>query len=313
MRFTTQSMFEIINILKEKLDNLDAKGVVEFEVLDPDAATSTYSGNKVLLNSEEFIYRGYKNWVDLAQILYVKMLTPKKSKDATITMRFEKLSSDSFHSADASKEEKYGVESIFSEIHKLEDASFIYHYTQALKNVNINNRKRVLNLGINSGDEFDAIKMMLGDFEDMELVGVDYCESAIKVAKEKFRGENVTLYQHDINELDTLELGKFDLIISIGTLQSSNLNFKPLFMSIIQNYLKPDGAVILGFPNCRWIDGENIYGARVKNYPYSEMGLLYQDAMFCKKYLQQKKFRVTLTGKDYIFLTATSFNKIGCF
>ncbi|MGE4473070.1 MAG: methyltransferase, partial [Sulfuricurvum sp.] len=30
-----------------------------------------------------------------------------------------------------------------------------------------------------------------------------------------------------------------------------------------------------------------------------------KDIYYCKKYLQQKKFRVTLTGKDYLFLTAT--------
>jgi len=120
---------------------------------------------------------------------------------------------------------------------------------------------------------------------------------------------NIEFYTHDINNLNSLNLGKFDLIISIGTLQSSNLEFNPLFMSIVQNQLKKDGAMILGFPNCRWLDGEMIYGARVKNYPFSEMGLLYKDVIFCKKYLQQKKFRVTITGKDYIFLTATSIRK----
>jgi hypothetical protein len=77
-------------------------------------------------------------------------------------------------------------------------------------------------------------------------------------------------------------------------------------MQIVQNYLKKDGSMILGFPNCRWIDGEMVYGAKAKNYSFSEMSLLYKDVIFCKKYLQQKKFRVTITGKDYIFLTATS-------
>ena len=51
--------------------------------------------------------------------------------------------------------------------------------------------------------------------------------------------------------------------------------------------------------------GELIYGAKVPNYEYSEMGVLYSDVIYCKKHLQQKKFRVTLTGKDYLFLTGT--------
>jgi hypothetical protein len=79
-------------------------------------------------------------------------------------------------------------------------------------------------------------------------------------------------------------------------------------MDLVQNYLEKDSAIILGFPNSRWIAGEMVYGAKAPNYAMSEMSLLFNDVMFCKKYLQQKKYRVTITGKHYLFLTAT---KIG--
>ncbi|SFV57151.1 hypothetical protein MNB_SM-4-929 [hydrothermal vent metagenome] len=174
----------------------------------------------------------------------------------------------------------------------------------------LDTRIRILNLGVNSGDEFEAIISLSKNISNLELVGIDYCPSAINTAKDMFKEyTNISFYTHDINNLESLNLGKFDLIISIGTLQSSNLEFNPLLMSIVQNQLRKDGAMILGFPNCRWIDGEMIYGARVKNYAFSEMGLLYKDVIFSKKYLQQKKYRVTITGKDYIFLTATSISK----
>ena len=183
-------------------------------------------------------------------------------------------------------------------------------YLKALQNVDINKRTRILNLGVNSGDEFDIILEYASNFKNLELVGIDYCASAVKEAKEKFHEySNIDIFLHDINELNSLNFEKLDLIISIGTLQSSNLEFNKLLMSIVQNQLKREGAMILGFPNCRWIDGEMIYGARVKNYAFSEMGLLFKDVIFAKKYLQQKKFRVTITGKDYIFLTATSIVK----
>jgi len=309
MDFKAETMLEIINILTKALESMIAKEVLEFNILNPDIVTSTYSGNIIKVDDEDFIYRGYKAWIDLSQILYCKMLTPIMLSETIVTIRFEKLNSDSFHKSDASKEEKYGTNSIFSEIHKMQEPSFINYYIQALKNVNVNNRLRILNLGVNSGDEFEIIKQYSDNFKNLELIGIDYCPSAIEEAEKKVNDTNVTFYTHDINSLNQLNLGEFDLIISIGTLQSSNLNFNQLFMSIVQNHLKKDGAMILGFPNCRWIDGETIYGARVKNYPFSEMGLLYKDAIFCKKYLQQKKFRVTLTGKDYIFLTATSIRK----
>jgi len=309
--FTTMQMIDIIPILQENLKNLQPKEKVQFEVINPDVATSIYSGTKLHINNKEYIYRSYKSWLDLAQSLNCRMLTPKVASEYSIIMTYELLNPDvSFHTQEIQKEEKYGQESIFSQIHKNEESSFLFHYIQALNNVNLPKRHRILNLGVNSADEFEVIQQYTPNFKELELVGIDYCSSAISAAQEKFAHcKNIQFIECDINALNELELQKFDLIISIGTLQSSNLEFNKLFMSIVQNQLKREGALILGFPNCRWIDGEMIYGARVKNYSFSEMGLLYKDAIFAKKYLQQKKFRVTLTGKDYIFLTATSIRK----
>lgn len=311
LTFFKQSLHDIINILSSRIEVLDYKEILEFKVLNPDKETSIYSGNIITINNQEYIYRGYKEWLDLAHILKCKMLTPVAIDENLVLIRYEKLNEDvSFHKNSDTAESKYGTDSIFSQIHKNEEPSFLHYYKQALQNVNVNKRIRILNLGVNSGDEFELIAKHTSNFENLELVGIDYCSSAIDEANEKFSDyENVRFYTHDINDLESLELGRFDLIISIGTLQSSNLEFNPLFMSIVQNQLNKDGAMILGFPNCRWLDGEMIYGARVKNYPFSEMGLLYKDVIFCKKYLQQKKFRVTITGKDYIFLTATSIRK----
>lgn len=311
LNFTNQTMTQIIPILQSEIDAINTKEIVEFEVLNPDMASSTYAGNIIIIENREYIYRGYKSWVDLAQLLHCRMLTPLLTSQHLISIRFEKLNADeSFHKSIINKEEKYGTESIFSQIHKNEEPAFIFYYLQALKNVNINKRFRILNLGVNSGDEFELIQHYANNFHDLELIGIDYCSSAIDTAKEKFKEQtNISFYTHDINDLASLGLGEFDLIISIGTLQSSNLEFNPLFMSIVQNHLKKDGAMILGFPNCRWVDGEMIYGAKVKNYPFSELGLIYKDVIFCKKYLQQKKYRVTITGKEYIFLTATSIRK----
>ncbi|MBP6714629.1 MAG: methyltransferase domain-containing protein, partial [Aliarcobacter sp.] len=203
---------------------------------------------------------------------------------------------------------KYGENSTFFRINKNEEPSFLYAYSNALKNVKIEEKRNILNLGINKADEFDVIKKLVDEetLNQMNLVGIDYSKSAIEYSKTKFSEDNFVFYNHDINKLDELNLKKADLLISIGTLQSSSLNFKLLFMDLIQNYLEDKGSIILGFPNCRWINGEMIYGAKAANYSYSEQSVLYKDVYFCKKYLQQKKYRVTLTGKNYLFLTATS-------
>jgi len=298
-------MQEILPILQKKLipDNF-----LTFSILDPDLGEG-YAGNEIRIEDKIYLHRGYKAWTDLAELLLCQMLTPIEGEYPLVTLRFKKLETqNSFHLDTASpKKEKYGVDSHFSSIHKMEEPAFLYYYTQALNNAKLPERTRVLNLGINTGDEFYVIKNTLDakKYKNMELVGIDHSKTAITYAKTCFKEENVKLYSHDINELNTLDLGKFDLLISIGTLQSPSINFKPFFMSLVQNYLEKDAAIILGFPNSRWVGGEMIYGAKAPNYVMSEMSLLYNDVIFCKKYLQQHKYRVTLTGKQYIFLTAT--------
>ncbi len=236
----------------------------------------------------------------------MKMLTPIKKDENHTILIFKKLNrNNSFHKVKKDSE-KYGIDSEFFTIDKTLQFSFLYHYQKALEFIDIKNKTRVLNLGINKGDEFTVIQNMLSlvEFNAKEFVGIDYSKTAIEYAQKDFKQENIEFVCHDINELDSLKLNPFDLIISIGTLQSSNINFNSTFMSIYQSYLKKDGAIILGFPNCRWIDGEMIYGASAPNYNFNEMSLVLKDIHFCKKYLQQKGYRVVITGKDYLFLTA---------
>ena len=305
-KFTNESMLVIISYLEKELQNKDE---ILFEVLNPDVNIDIYAGEILKIENKEFIYRSYKSWCDLAELLFCKMLISSITLN-TVVIKLQKLNkNDSFHKdLNDEKNEKYGEKSTFFRINKNEEPAFLYAYMNALKNVKIEEKTNILNLGINKADEFEIIKEMVNEdiFKQMNFVGVDYSLSAIDFAKKRFPYENFNFFNHDINKLNELNLKRSDLIISIGTLQSSSLNFKLLFMDLIQNYLEDKGSIILGFPNCRWINGEMIYGAKAANYSYSEQSVLYKDVYFCKKYLQQKKYRVTLTGKNYLFLTATS-------
>ena len=288
-KFINTNMMDIFDILSSEIKNTNIGEIVQFQI------------------KEEGV--DYKIWLDLSHLLFCKMLTPIVD-GIMLTMRFKKLNiAESFHNDDTTIESKYGVTSTFATIDKNNQPAFLVHYLKALKNVKVDTRIRILNLGVNIGEEFEVLKNYSKNFENLELVGIDYCSSAIEEAKKNFNDENISFLVGDINDLESLNLGTFDLIISIGTLQSTNLDFNKVFMNIVQNYLKKDGSMILGFPNCRWIDGEMIYGGMVKNYNFSELSLVFKDVNYCKKYLQQKKFRVTITGKDYIFLTATSIRK----
>ncbi len=305
-KFINETMYEIVLYFENELKLQDE---IFVEVLNPDLQINHYAGEKISIDNEDFIYRSYKSWSDLAELLFCKFFIIEL-KDNTVVLKFKKLDRiDSFHKdINDERNEKYGEDSIFFRINKNEEPSFFYAYLNALKNVNIIDKKNILNLGINKADEFEVIKNLVDKniLDEINFVGVDYSKSAIEYSKNRFPQENLTFYNQDINKLNELNLKKADLLISIGTLQSSGLNFKLLFMDLIQNYLEDKGSIILGFPNCRWMDGEMIYGAKAANYSYSEQSVLYKDVYFCKKYLQQKKYRVTLTGKNYLFLTATS-------
>lgn len=289
IKLDTKNMIECYLILKDEIEKLEDGDILEFEIKNENV--------------------DFKAWVDLSQILFCKLFIPE-IVSTNLLIRFKKLhKAKSFHNENIDIEEKYGSKSIFATIDKNQHPAYLVHYLKALENVKLDTRVRILNLGVNSGEEFEVIKKYSKNFKNLELVGVDYCSSAIEKAKKSFEDTNIFFLEGDITKLEELNLGQFDLIISIGTLQSSNLDFNKIFMNIVQNYLKKDGAMILGFPNCRWIDNEMIYGAMAKNYNFSELSLLFKDVNYCKKYLQQKKFRVTITGKDYIFLTATSIRK----
>lgn len=298
--FINETVFEVYIILKNEIEKLNPNESVCFEIINPDIEANE--------SNIKPIFKGYKALTNLAEILYCKMLTPKLINDTTVQIIFKKLNTDvSFHCNSDNNSEKYGKDSLFFTIEKNSEPSFVVPYIQALKRVKLEKKFRVLNLGINSGDEFEIITEVFKNINHIEFVGIDYCQSAIDVAIERFKDkDNFKFYAHNINKLEELNLGKFDLIITIGTLQSSNLDFKLTFMNFIQNYLQKEGALILGFPNCRWIDSEMIYGAKMPNYSFSEMTLLYKDVYFCKKYLQQKKFQVMITGKEYVFLSATA-------
>jgi len=293
-QFTTHSLLTIHQWLEKELIQ---KKQLQFIVPNPDSSTSAI---------------GYKAWTNLAELHFCKILTPKIVSADTIELTFQKLNlNDSFHNDKVlDKREKYGRDSKFFTINKNSEPTFLLAYKRALESVKVATRKEVLNLGVNKADEFELIQELIDDtsFQKINFRGVDHSASTIEFAKERFPQQNFHFYQHDINLLDELKLPKSDLIISIGTFQTPEINYKPFLMSLVQNHLTPNGAFILGFPNARWIDGELVYGAKAPNYPYSEMSLLFNDVIFTKKYLQQKKFRVTITGREYIFITATKIN-----
>ncbi len=310
-RFTVERLFEIVGWLRTEVEKRSVGDSLYFEAPDPDLGAGRYAGEA----AEEFRHRGYGAWLELAESFGCRLLTPRfvEGKPGMLQLGFQKLDPGlSFHDAapggdETDVREKYGAQSEFSRISKLENPAFLLTFIEAIDRVGVRKGASVLNLGINTGDEFQLLKHSLGSerFSGLTLLGIDHCRSAIDTARQRFPGPRHRFECIDINELGRVNLPRFDLIMSVGTLHSPGIkDSKQLLMDLVQNHLEPEGSVILGFPNCRWFDGEVLYGARTKNYREPELSLLFKDVDFAKRYLLQHKFRVTITGKTYVCLTA---------
>ena len=85
------------NILPILQNALKTNVSVSFDILDPDLGDG-YAGTLLQINEKSYIYRGYKAWTDLAELLMCKMLTPQKSSYPLVTLCFQKLETkSSFH------------------------------------------------------------------------------------------------------------------------------------------------------------------------------------------------------------------------
>ncbi len=305
MIFGTTSMLEILHTLRAKVTSCTPGDILSFHAPDPDGCMGCYAGEIFTVDDTPYRHHSWHSWDRLAQLLGCRMLTPHPATPPLVTVRLQKLDpTQSFH---RSSEAKYATTSLFARIDKREEPDFLYHYLQALDEVKFRTRNRILDLGVSRGDELGVILEGI-DGDTPEMIGIDLDPTAIEAARTHY--PDATFYCHDIHDLDSLDLGRIDLLITIGTLQSPAIETKPLIMDLVQHRLTETGALILGFPASRWIDGELLPGAHAPHYAFAESSLLIKDIYWIKKYLQQHRYRVRIFGQSYWFLVATRILRV---
>lgn len=297
--FRREPLLEIIRWMQGEL----AAGtpLIELAVLDPDRARGRYAGEVV----DGCVHRPYRVWVELADRLALRMLTPRVSdagalaEEPFVVLRFEALDPRERLRPTGDPTERYGVDSPFARVSKHEDPGFVLDLADAIARTRLAGNARVLDLGCNTGDEL-ALLRELG-LRDARFVGVDHSASAIAEARVRFPDDE--FHVADLANLESLNLGRFDLVISIGTLQSPGVDDREIVRRVVQDHLAPKGSVILGLPNCRYIDGEIEHGARIKNLREPELGLLIRDATYYRRYLHQHGKQVFVTGHHDLLVT----------
>jgi SAM-dependent methyltransferase len=295
LTFRAEPLIDILPVLRRALH---AEGEVSFRVPDPDLGVGLYAGE--VIAGSDAIHRPYRLWLDVAERLQCHFLTPTP-EGGLVRLHLRRRVLAERDGDDDDRTEKYGIDSEFSRVRKLEEVCFLEDALEALTRAELAPGARVLDLGVNTGEE-----LRLFDFaypgHAFEIVGVDHSASAIAEARRSFPQHRFEVL--DITTLPRPELGRFDLVFSVGTLQSPGINQDLVFGALVREHLKPGGAFIVGLPNCRYEDGDISYGARMRNFRRPDLSLMTKDIAYFKRYFQRHDYRVFITGKYYVFITA---------
>lgn len=304
--FTDEPLALVISTLEAQLGTLGTGERVTFFALDPDLGAGRFAGEPTEVGGVRYRHRPLRVWLELAERLGCRLHTPERDGNL-VKLSLSKLGVASWHGENSMAEsgDAYGQDSGFARVQKLEEPTFWLDYTEALERVALKPQSRVLSLGVGRGDELVPFETLFADY-DLSFVGIDHSASALGSARERFPDDNYRFIQADLGERG-LELGRFDLVVSIATFQSPGVQGHTLIREVVQHHLSEHGSLILALPNCRYRDGEISYGAKLKNFTQPELSLVVKDLAFYRKYLQQHRFRVFVTGKYYLFLTAVRF------
>jgi len=100
------------------------------------------------------------------------------------------------------------------------------------------NKKNVLDVGCGTG-----LFAYLCAKKGANVLGIDYADEAIELANRTYQHKNLSYKKIKAGEIK----GKFDVIVSIGTLEHMDEPFKML--KLLKNKLKDNGKMIITNPN----------------------------------------------------------------
>jgi len=99
--------------------------------------------------------------------------------------------------------------------------------------------KKVLDVGCGTG----LFSYMIAK-KGAKVLGIDFSEEAIQIAKQKFHHKNLGFIIGDINKI---KLEKYDIVVSLGTLEHQDEPLK--ILQLFKKHLLPKGKIIITSPN----------------------------------------------------------------
>lgn len=297
LSFRLEPLAEIVPLLRAELQS---RGEAQLLVPDPDLGLGLYAGEVTAAG----IHRPLTVWSDLADALEAHLLLPERAGAGQIKLHFRRYATQPAPDAAG-----YGPDSEWSRVNKLEDPIFLLTLTESLQRVAPPDGGRVLALGVNTGRELQALALAFPG-RRFEVVGVDLDASPLAVAAASYPAGTfvqASFVQADVNALPAGlgHLGEppYDLILALSLLQSPGV-VQDRLLKTLRGLLTPGGGLVLGYPNARYRDGFLSYGARMRNYARPDFSLLMSDVTDARRRLQKYGFKVYITGKYEVLLTA---------
>lgn len=289
----TVPMTAVVAFLIEALDT----GEATIAVADPDRGAGRPAGATVPLGAEVLVHRPWAVWTDLAGRLGCRMSTPERLPRGRCQVRFTRCREGTVVRTEDPRE-RYGAASWFAAVDKREDPVFVLDLRDALARADLPDRPCVWFLGVNRGDEVALLRALLG--RPFDAIGIDHSASALAVARERF--PDGQWIEADLQDLARLALPSPDLVVAIDVLHSPSIDDQGVLRDVIAS-LGPRGTICIGVPNCTYVGGERVPGARIRNLAEPELALLVKRVAHYRRHLHRHGFRVYVTGTHEVLVT----------
>jgi hypothetical protein len=282
-------------------------GTAELLVPDPDEGTDGWPGEPRPDGSPRLDLRA---WLDLADAVGARLRTPRPHRPrpdaghapARLRLRFERRSGEAELHADGGRAPgRYAADGDFARVRKMALPGFVLPLLDALAFAAPRPPERVLVAGCHRGDELEALARATPPVPPERVTGVDRQADALDEARR--RHPRARFLDADLAALPG-ELGRFDLIVAIGVLQSPELDGPALLRSLVRDHATAAGGLVVGLPCSRFVGGEVVWGARTRNHAEIDLSLVVRDLAGHRRYLHQQGYRTRIGGRYDLLLTA---------
>lgn len=304
---------EPLSALTETLGQALKSGSVQVEA--PYHPTHTERSDRPLFEGELYRhgaqrlrYRSLRAWLELAEVLNAR-LTLLELAQGTLTLLLTPVSGQAgWHqrALPSGHPEKYGAESDYHRVEKLEEPLLARDLERALWLARPQGLSRALAVGCNKGEELELLRRCLARSEVVtpcaELIGVDHSESALEVARCRYPDPLLTFERADLRDLCPERYGRLELLMALNVLHSPSLDGHTLFKRWVKGLLSPKASVIVGLPNCRYQGSALRYGAVTPHSGGQDLAQLITEAQFYLRYLRQQGFNTFVVGQYQLLI-----------